>query len=68
MDRVGDKAASVLSFFSSFATLTSSLMDFALTYMSTPGLISLVATQVTKCLNKTNLAIIPFNAFSKCLI
>ena len=46
MHRVGDKAAPVLSFFSSLATLTSSLMDFALTYMSPPGLLSLVATQV----------------------
>ena len=52
LHRVGDKAAPVLSFFSSLATLTSSLMDFALTYMSPPGLLSLVATQVnllSKC-------------------
>ena len=44
--RVGDQAVPVLSFFSSLATLTSTLMDFALTYMSPPGLLSLVATQV----------------------
>ena len=44
--RVGDQAMPVLSFFSSLATLTSTLMDFALTYMSPPGLLSLVATQV----------------------
>ena len=54
---MGDKAASVLSFFSSLATLTSSLMDFALTYMSPLGLISLVATQVSKCFKETDLAI-----------
>ena len=44
--RVGDKAAPVLSFFSSLASLTSLMMDFVLTYLAPPGLVSLVATQV----------------------
>ena len=43
---MGDKAAPVLSFFSSLAFLTSSMMDFVLTYLAPPGLVSLVATQV----------------------
>ena len=41
-----DKAAPVLSFFSSLASLTSLMMDFVLTYLAPPGLVSLVATQV----------------------
>ena len=40
--RVGQKAAPVLS----CASLTSSMMDFVLTYLAPPGLTSLVATQV----------------------
>ena len=46
-NRVGDKAAPVLSFFSSLASITTTLMDFVLTYMSPPGLLSLIATQVS---------------------
>ena len=44
--KVGDKTAPVLSLFSSLTSLTSSMMDFVLTYLAPPGLISLVATQV----------------------
>ena len=59
--RVGDKAGPVLSFFSSLATLTSHLMDFTLVYMSPPGLLSLVATQVSSVGQKlTQKLILPF--------
>jgi len=44
--KLGDEAKPVLSFFSSLTKITSSLMDSAITYMSPPGLLSLVATQV----------------------
>ena len=52
--RLDDKAAPVLSFFfPSMASLTSSMMDFVLTYLAPLGLVSLVATQVvsSKVLN-----------------
>ena len=35
-----------LLFFSSLASLTSSMMDFALTFLAPPSLVALVATQV----------------------
>ena len=51
----------MLSFFSSLATLTSHLMDFTLVYMSPPGLLSLVATQVSSVGQKlTQKLILPF--------